>query len=240
LQGEGIKQLSDYQILYQGQWNQSIPSGIDQGILTNYTNDLMFSMERLSVNPYSIKRLQPSIDTVPFQIEEMIAYEVANTTVQSLFESGNLFYVDYRYQSTLQRTDRFAAACDAYFYIHPTRGEFLPLAIRTNMGIDLVYTPADSANDWLLAKMMFNLNDFWHSQWYHLSGTHNVIEIVYEAAYRTLSREHPVMALLNRRRFFPIQTSMLFGFHINMPSNSRALCLSSSGSRSVDKVGRLY
>ena len=51
--------------------------------------------------------------------------------------------------------------------------------------------------------MMFNLNDFWHSQWYHLSGTHNVIEIVYEAAYRTLSREHPVMALLDRRTFFP-------------------------------------
>ena len=147
MQGEGIKQLSDFQILYQGQWNQSIPSGIDQGLLTYYPNDLMFSMERLSVNPYSIKRLQPSIDTVPFQIEEMIAYEVANTTVQSLFESRNLFYVDHRYQSTLQRTDRFAAACDAYFYIHPTRGEFLPLAIRTNMGIDLVYTPADSAND---------------------------------------------------------------------------------------------
>lgn len=57
----------------------------------------MFSMERLSVNPYSIKRLQPLIDIVPFEIEEIIAYKVVNTTVQLLFKLGNLFYIDYRY-----------------------------------------------------------------------------------------------------------------------------------------------
>ncbi|EHK97249.1 putative Epidermis-type lipoxygenase 3 [Glarea lozoyensis 74030] len=45
---------------------------------------------------------------------------------------------------------------------------------------------------------MFNLNDFWHSQFYHFAGTHMVAEIVYEAAYRTLSDSHPVLALLNR------------------------------------------
>jgi arachidonate 15-lipoxygenase (second type)/8-lipoxygenase (S-type) len=179
-----------------------MPAGLDTGILSNYTNDLMFSMERLSINPYSIKRLNPSLDSLHFKVEDTIASKVASTTLESLFNSGNLFYVDHRYQAALQRTDRYAAACDAYFYIHPRSGDFLPLAVRTNMGTDLVYTPADSANDWLLAKIMFNMNDFWQSQWYHLSGTHNVIEIVYEAAYRTLSDEHPVMALLERRTAF--------------------------------------
>ena len=179
-----------------------MPAGLDTGILSNYTNDLMFSMERLSINPYSIKRLNPSLDSLSFHVEDAIASKVAGMTLESLFKSGNLFYADHRYQAALERTDRFAAACDAYFYIHPKSGDFLPLAIRTNKDTDLVYTPADSANDWLLAKIMFNMNDVWHSQWYHLSGTHNVIEIVYEAAYRTLSDEHPVMALLERRTSF--------------------------------------
>jgi hypothetical protein len=78
-------------------------------------------------------------------------------------------------------------------------GDFLPLAIKPNVeGSDLVYTPQDLPNDWLLAKMMFNSNSFWHAQWYHLAATHAVGEIVYLSAIRTLSEEHPIMAILHR------------------------------------------
>ncbi|TVY34757.1 Manganese lipoxygenase [Lachnellula subtilissima] len=204
----GFKQLSDYNLLYKDQWKKSLPEGVDVGVLTNYTNDLFFSMERLSVNPYSIKRLDASA-TLPFQVDNGIATNITGTTVSGLLKSGSLFYVDHRDQATLESTGRFAAYCDAYFYIHPTSGDFLPLAIRTNTGSNLIYTPADTANDWLLAKMMFNLNDFWQSQWYHLSATHNVLEIIWEAAYRTLSDEHPVMALLKRLSI------RMFGYRIS-------------------------
>jgi hypothetical protein len=82
----------------------------------------------------------------------------------------------------------------------PTSNDFLPLAIKPNAnGSSLVYTPQDLPNDWLLAKMMFNLNSFWHAQWYHLGATHVVGEIVYLSAIRTLSEEHPIMAVLHRR-----------------------------------------
>lgn len=199
-QAGGLKKLSDYELLYQGQWKNSIPDGVDLGILSNYTDDLLFSMERLSINPYSVKRLNPSSDTLPFSVENDIASAITGATAESLLKSGRLFYVDYRDQKTLESTGRYAAACDAYFYIHPTSGDFLPLAVRTNVGSNLVYTPADSANDWLLAKLMFNVNDIWHSQWYHFTATHSVVEIVYESAYRTLSDDHPVMAVLERRR----------------------------------------
>jgi hypothetical protein len=84
------------------------------------------------------------------------------------------------------------------FFIHPTSGDFLPLAIKTNVGADLVYTPLDSSNDWLLAKMMFNVNDILHSQMFHLAASHDVGEIVHEAALRTLSFDHPVMVILER------------------------------------------
>ena len=204
-----MKQLSDYNLLYKDQWKKSLPDGVDVGVLTNYTNDLFFSMERLSVNPFSIKRLDASA-TLPFQVDNGITTNITGTTVSGLLKSGSLFYVDHRDQATLESTGRFAAYCDAYFYIHPTSGDFLPLAIRTNTGSNLIYTPADTANDWLLAKMMFNLNDFWHSQWYHLSATHNVLEIIWEAAYRTLSDEHPVMALLKRCKNTSILIEQLY------------------------------
>ncbi|TVY94043.1 Manganese lipoxygenase [Lachnellula willkommii] len=208
----GLKQLSDYELLYKNQWKKSLPEGVDVGVLTNYTNDLLFSMERLSVNPYSIKRLNQS-DTLAFQVDNGTATNITGTTLSGLLNSGSLFYVDHRDQATLESTGRFAAYCDAYFYIHPRSGDFLPLAIRTNTGSNLIYTPADTSNDWLLAKMMFNLNDFWHSQWYHLGALHNVLEIIWEAAYRTLSDEHPIMALLKRLSI------KIFGYRISAITN---------------------
>jgi len=72
------------------------------------------------------------------------------------------------------------------------------LAIKTNVGADLTYTPLDSPADWLLAKMMFNVNDLFDSQMYHLIATHDVGEALHEAALRSFSDSHPVMVVLER------------------------------------------
>lgn len=37
------------------------------GLLTNYTQDLLFSMERLSLNPYAVRRLTID-DGIPFEV----------------------------------------------------------------------------------------------------------------------------------------------------------------------------
>ena len=166
---------------------------------TNYTQDLLFSMERLSISPYQVRRLDPSSDSLEFEIDDSTAKAVSGMTLAQLLQAGRLFYADYRDQANLTPTTRYSAACDAYFYIDESSGEFLPLAIRTNVGSNLIYTPKDSPNDWLLAKMMYNVNDFWFAQWNHLAGTHEVVQIAYMAAIRTLSEEHPVLAVLNRR-----------------------------------------
>lgn len=47
---------------------------------------------------------------------------------------------------------------------------------------------------------MFTLNDFWFIEWYHFASTHCTVEIVYLAAIRTLSEDHPLMGVLNRRK----------------------------------------
>ncbi|EXJ61913.1 hypothetical protein A1O7_02344 [Cladophialophora yegresii CBS 114405] len=203
-QYNGLQTLDDYTLLYDGHWKNTLPNGPVPGILTNYTQDLLFSMERLSISPYQVRRLKPSnglnpsTDTLQFNVDDDVARNVTGMTLQQLFQSGRLFYADYRNQKNLTPTKRFSAACDAYFYIDQTSGDFLPLAIRTNVGSSLVYTPMDEPDDWLLAKIMYNVNDFWFAQWNHLASTHEVVQIAYLAAIRTLSDEHPVLALLNR------------------------------------------
>ncbi|USW50314.1 Putative lipoxygenase, lipoxygenase domain superfamily [Septoria linicola] len=196
----GLKTLDDYVNLYDDEWvNSTFPTGVSPGILSNYTQDLLFSMERLSFNPYAVRRLSTE-EELPFYMDDQLARDIAEQSLGELQGSERLFYVDHRNQSSLTRvTDgKYAAACDAYFYISQSSGEFLPLAIRTNTNNSLIYTPQDSAEDWLLAKMIFNANDFFMAQFHHLSNTHYVAEIAYQAAIRTLSEEHPVLAILSR------------------------------------------
>lgn len=199
----GLQTLYDYTQLYNGEWQiSSSPTGQAPGILTNYTQDLLFSMERLSFSPYAVRRLMPGKDTPAFSVSDVVVLNITGQTLNQLFQSGRLFYADHRNQSTLPHNPgHYAAACDAYFYISPLSGDFLPLAIRTNFGSDLIYTPADDANDWLLAKIIFNVNDFFMNQLDHFARNHFTTEIMYEAAVRTMSDEHPVLAILQRLSF---------------------------------------
>ena len=158
-------------------------------------------MERLSVNPFSTRRLRPG-DTLPFVPDDAIVSKISGASLDSLHRSGRLFLASHSYQARYKlQAGRFAAACDAYFYLHPKTNDFLPLAIKTNVGSNLTYTPLDGDNDWLFAKMMFNSNDFLHSQIFHLANSHAVAEIAYLAALRTLSARHPVRAFLDRSKF---------------------------------------
>ncbi|KAL8704591.1 MAG: hypothetical protein Q9201_002238 [Fulgogasparrea decipioides] len=195
----GFKDLSSYELLYKDQWKLSNPSGVAPGIFTNYTQDLLFSMERLSIGPFSTRRLHPKNDALPFQVDAATVQKLTGRSLVDLHKSGRLFVADHSYQAKyVPQAGRFAAACSAYFYIHPKFGDFLPLAIKTNVGSNLIYTPLDTKNDWLLAKMMFNNNDYFFGQIFHLANSHAVAEIVYLAALRTVSARHPVRAFLDR------------------------------------------
>lgn len=155
-------------------------------------------MERLSINPFSVQRLHPEKDKLPFDVENSIVLGLTGESLADLHAAGRLFLVDHSYQAKYPTVEgRYTAACSAYFYIHPVNQDFLPLAIKTNAGSDLVYTPLDYENDWLLAKIMFNNNDLFYGQILHVGFSHAVAEIVHEAALRTISERHPVRALLD-------------------------------------------
>lgn len=120
-------------------------------------------MTQLSENPYRVFRI-PKNAQLPFDVSN--ARAIAGQTLASLQGAGRLFLTDFLDQTSLRKTTgRYGAACQAYFFIHLVSGDFLPLAIKPNVeGSDLVYTPQDLPSDWLLAKMMFNSNSFWHAQ----------------------------------------------------------------------------
>ncbi|KAF2704147.1 Lipoxygenase [Pleomassaria siparia CBS 279.74] len=168
-QAGGLNTLDDYAKLYNDQWKSSAPKGPYPGILTNYTHDLTFSMAQLSSNPYRIVRVAKDV-LLPFAVPN--AKSISTLSLAALQSAGRLFLTDFLEQKTQPKTPgRYAAAY------------FLPLAIKPNVdgAEDLIYTPEDETNDWLLAKLMFNQNS-----------------IMYLAAIRTLNEEHPVMAILNR------------------------------------------
>lgn len=126
----------------------------------------------------------------------------------------------------LDPTDKFGAGCQGYFYIHPKSGDFLPLAIRPLVkgreNSALVYTPKDEPTDWMLAKLLMNLNQGWHATWAHITQSHSAAEAPYLAAIRTLSDNHPVMVIINRSTFHSYEASTTLPWHIaNIQSNSR-------------------
>jgi arachidonate 15-lipoxygenase (second type)/8-lipoxygenase (S-type) len=140
-----------------------LPRGPAPGVLTNYSQDLFFSMERLANSAFSVRRL-PKASKLPFQVDVAIVRDITGFSLQQLLENGRLFYADHRAQAAFPKTtNKYGAACDGYFYIAKS-GHFLPLAIRTNVGANLIYTPADAVEDWILAKIMFNVNDFFFAQ----------------------------------------------------------------------------
>lgn len=168
-------------------------------MLTNFTDDRLFSMMRLSASPYRLKRVQPS-DTLLFPVDSAVS--ITGLSLQQLKAQGRLFLEDFSEMKELDPTDKFGAGCQAYFYIDPKSGDFLPLAIRPLVkGREksaLVYTPKDQANDWMLAKMLMNQNDGWHTTWAHITQSHSAAEAPYLAAIRTLSDNHPVMVIMKR------------------------------------------
>ncbi|KAF4335365.1 arachidonate 5-lipoxygenase [Fusarium beomiforme] len=179
-------------------WQESVPGGLAEGVLRNAKSDLFFAMERLSVHPESLRRVKPN-EFVALRVDDKIARKITTKKQHSLQKEGRLFIVDHSSMANLTLTaGRYAGACEALFFIHPISGKFLPLAIRPNNGSPLVYTPLDDDNDWTLAKILLNMNDVWHNQWYHLAAAHISSDLAWMSAARSFSDLHPVWGLIRR------------------------------------------
>ncbi|KAI0191598.1 lipoxygenase [Astrocystis sublimbata] len=188
--------LGDYTNAYENQWNMSLPRGPMQGMLTNYTDDRLFSMMRLSASPYKIQRVKLH-ESFLFPVDDA-ATITGGLSLRNLRDQGRLFSTDF---SQMKSSGKYGAGCQAYFYINRS-GDFLPLAVKPIVkGREksaLIYTPNDKPADWLLAKMLLNQNDGYFSTWAHVGQSHSAAEAPYLAAIRSLGNDHPIMGILNR------------------------------------------
>lgn len=176
--------------------------GTDPGLLSNYTEDLLFSMRRLSSNPFGLARVNPSTAIVFPDNTNSAALKLTGQIVSSLQRAGRLFVSDHSDMAPLKlNSGMYSAACTAYFYIDPNMGDFLPLSITTNIGANLTYTPLDSAQDWFLGKSLFENNEVFYIACFHFSATHSLAEIVHIASLRTMADQHPVRGFLDRIMF---------------------------------------
>ena len=231
-----MTELEDYLVLSRDQWLYSNPNGVNEGYYTNFTQDLFFSMQRLSLNPYSLHRIPPSAE-LPFGLPDDIAVKLSTVTLSYLHQAGRLFVVDYSFLNTIPKVEgKYMTGCIAYFFIHPECNEFLPLAIKTDLGDGLVYTPLDSENDWFLAKTLFESNDNFFSAAYHLASTHAPAEIIHSAAVRSLASRHPIRGLLDRSE------SSVSLPELHSPTNNiavmfRAYAIRTAGARALFNVG---
>jgi hypothetical protein len=89
-----FKSLDDYiSVLYTQKWNETIPAHQAPGILSNYTQDLLFSMERLTQNPYPVELVKKT-DAMPFEVDATIVKNLTGMTLEELKKKGSLFVVD--------------------------------------------------------------------------------------------------------------------------------------------------
>ncbi|KAJ2968488.1 hypothetical protein NUW58_g10211 [Xylaria curta] len=174
-------------------------------MLTNHTDDRTFSMMRLSSTPYRLRRVQRK-DALLFPVDDKLSKSISGYTLKELHAKGRLFSQDFEAMKDQETTTAYGAGCQSYFYIDDA-GDFLPLAIRLIVkgreDSALVYTPKDHPDEWLFAKMTINANEGWHSTWGHTTMSHAGAEAPYLTAIRTLSENHPVMAILHRFEHTP-------------------------------------
>jgi len=78
-------------------------------MLSNYTQDLLFSMERLSLNPFPLRRIKTD-ELLPFTIPSDSAIALTGQDLDVLQLAGRLFVVDRKH--LLKTQSRFVqSAC---------------------------------------------------------------------------------------------------------------------------------
>jgi hypothetical protein len=82
-------------------WEYSLTDGVAPGMLTNWTQDLLFSMERLSNNPYIVQRVHPKKKDIslPFEMESGLSENLTTISLTQFHYTGRLFVAKHSIQA---------------------------------------------------------------------------------------------------------------------------------------------
>nr|XP_039267987.1 allene oxide synthase-lipoxygenase protein-like [Styela clava] len=195
-----IDDLDDYSRLY-----KHLQEDQDPVFMNRWKTDAEFGRQQLiGISPTSISKCTTLPDCC--QISHSHVYDILNNgySLEQEMQRGRIFIGDYSevFQGVIRNKNSkgdelYCPDAICLYYASPEE-DFIPIAIQlVPNDPETIFTPKDSAEDWLLAKMYFkvalsNLHE-WH---YHFMLTHNVMEPFAVSLFRCFPRSHPIYKLL--------------------------------------------
>ena len=170
------------------------------GVHDDWREDRVFAWQRVAgANPMDIRRL--AADEVPaFTVPAAVCSDVAGSTMEALLAERRVYELDHTFLHALAQCLEQRGAGR---YLAGTRTLYARVGRHLRpLGIQLrpqgaVFTPHDTAGDWLAAKIFAQVADTTaHEMVHHLARTHLVLEPVAMATWRRLADNHPLGVLL--------------------------------------------
>ncbi|CAL4102967.1 unnamed protein product, partial [Meganyctiphanes norvegica] len=187
--------------LWDNIWSQRTPDSNDSlEAYTVWQQDEWFGSQRLQgVNPVIIKlctEIPDKLDVTP----EMVESQLGGLSLNEALNNKKIFICDLEIMKDLEiKEENEVGAPIALFYLNP-ENILLPIAIQLKQdkaADNPVFTPSDSPNTWLVAKMYYNNAEAQHHQALtHLGLTHLLMEGIVIATKRHLSPSHPLYKLM--------------------------------------------
>jgi hypothetical protein len=139
--------------------SETIP--LPRSLLKDWSFDETFGEYRLTYGGYSLKRESTNF----LNLSNELAKSVAGDSIDTLLQQQRLFKVDYstvgKYSKTNIGVDnpygQYIPSVYAQFYV-TKHNKFMPLAIKI-IETGLIYTPKDTKNDWMFAKLAFGCSE---------------------------------------------------------------------------------
>ena len=162
-------------------------------------------------NPTLIERCRQIPENFPVSDHHVKDLLTRGLSLEEEVQQGNIYIINHKILEDIptgyypigsgpkkgKKLELAAAMC--LFYLDDNE-DFRPIAIQLGQehGEDFpIWTPNDSHNDWLLAKMWFRNADYQvHQMKSHLAMTHLLVEPIAIAMHRCLPPCHPVHKLL--------------------------------------------
>lgn len=169
-------------------------------------SDENFGALRVSRSGFSMELLLSTdrrLQQVDLNLTTFQARTVCGASIPGLFADNSLFvndFSDVAKYNDLDKPEKFVANVQGFFCVDRRDERFMPLAIRF-VDQNLVYTPFDRPNEWMLAKMVFNTAEIHMQQIRHFAEVHLAFEPLRVEMMRALAADHPVYKFLDRHLY---------------------------------------
>ncbi|TMW69696.1 hypothetical protein Poli38472_001852 [Pythium oligandrum] len=169
------------------------------------TDEEVCSADLTPAKIHAVKQLSLTDD----QLSEICG---AGVTVANIRDQKQLFVSEFlevsQFNDPLQKDRKYVPDVAAFFCFNKDKQQLLPVEIRLPE-TGLVYTPFDREDEWTLAKMAVESTEIDVQEMQHMAETHAMTIPIRVEAYRSMSDEHPVFALLLHHVFADFALEML-------------------------------